>query len=70
VLIKYFNRSSGRSDVEELNRQIKLLQMEQDAMYEEVADLRRRLHVTQKDNQRLKKILINLGEKMIEEGHS
>lgn len=39
-------------------------------MYEEVADLRRRLHVTQKDNQRLKKILINLGEKMIEEGHS
>jgi hypothetical protein len=57
-------------DVGELNRQIKLLQMEQDAMYEEVADLRRRLHLTQKDNQRLRNTLINLGEKLIEEGHS
>ena len=57
-------------DVEELKRQIQVLQMENDAKYQEVEDFRRRLHLTKRDNRRLRQLLIKLGQEMVEEGCS
>ena len=64
------NSSSAHIQVEELNRQIRILQMERDATNEEVDDLRKRLLLSLKDNQHLRKMLVNIGEEMIQEGQS
>jgi chromosome segregation ATPase len=52
-----FNRnttySSHLNDVD-LERQIRVLQMENDAKDQEVDDFRRRLHLAKKENQRLR----------------
>jgi hypothetical protein len=57
-------------DVKELKRQIQVLQMENDAKYQEVEDFRRRLHLTIRDNRHLRQLLIKLGQEMVEEGCS
>jgi hypothetical protein len=62
--------SSPPIDVEELKRQIHVLQMENDAKCQEVEDFRRRLHLTKRDNRRLRQLLIKLGQEMVEEGSS
>ncbi len=57
-------------DVEELKRQIQVLQMENDAKYQEVEDFQRRLHLNKRDNRHLRQLLIKLGQEMVEEGCS
>jgi hypothetical protein len=55
---------------DELQRQIRVLHIEKDAKQQEAEDLRRRLHLSKKENRRLKAVLIKVGHDMIEEGHS
>ena len=74
MLITHFNSNMSVSaqidDVNEFKWQIKVLQMEKDATYEEVKDFRKRLYHMKKDNQHLKAILTKLGQEMVKKGYS
>jgi len=62
--------SADIDHIEELKRQIRVLEMEKDATSEEVDDLRRRLQLSKKEIRRLRAVLIKSGEEMVKEGGS
>ncbi len=74
MLVTDFDRTLAVSaqidDVNEFKWQIKVLQMEKDATYEEVKDFRKRLYHMKKDNQHLKAILTKLEQEMVKKGYS
>jgi hypothetical protein len=66
-----FNRNATYlSHIKELSRQIQVLQMENDAKDQEVDNFRRRLHLSKKENQRLREALMRFGQEMVLEGCS
>jgi hypothetical protein len=57
-----------QKETQELKDQIAILKLERDAACEESEELRRRLHLVTKDNQRLREVLLEVGEKLLQEG--
>jgi hypothetical protein len=71
MTIMPFNRNATYlSHIKELSRQIQVLQMENDAKDQEVDNFRRRLHLSKKENQRLREALMRFGQEMVLEGCS
>jgi hypothetical protein len=61
------------ADLEKINlktlrNQIVVLEFERDAAFQEIEDLRKKLHLTKKDNKHLREVLINFGKEMMRKG--
>lgn len=57
-----------QTNLETLRSQIVVLEFERDAAFQEIEDLRKKLHLTKKDNKHLREVLINFGKEMLRKG--